>query len=126
MSTSFDELKTISFRDIQNLRLNDGYVSADIAVWLTLERPADVTSGRLFLRYFANTGYREIILDRVVQPIGSPALLSARARIPIELRNTPMTVCLDLNGSAYKLDTVHVQPLLDGTKNTAERTLYAA
>lgn len=126
MSHSFNELQTITFRDIQNLRVSDGYVSADIAVWLKIERPAAVSAGRLFLRYFASTGYREISLDRLIQPLGSPALLSARARLPVELRNTPLTLCVEVNGSTYKVDTVHFSALVDEPKKSSEKTLYAA
>jgi hypothetical protein len=127
MTNSTTELKQFSFRDVSDLKNTGGYISADIAAWINIERPGDITNGRLFIRYFSGTGYRTIELDKLLKPVGSPALLSARASIPAELLQAQLSLCVEINGSSFKVDTVNIKPILEPTAAKAKKgLLYAA
>lgn len=126
MSDSIKELLRINFNDFDNLDTRNKIMSADVAVWVKIEAPSQVKTCRLFLRYFAGTGFREIELDHLNHALGTPALLSARAQLPVELQQMSFSLCVEIEGSDYKVDTVHFLPLRLKQEKTKSQSLYAA
>lgn len=126
MSKTIQELQRINFQDYPDLEVKNQLIAADVAVWVKIEVPSQVTQCRLFLRYFAGTGFREIDLDHLNHALGSPALLSARARLPVELKQMSFSLCVEIAGSDYEVDTVHFLPLREKKLKPKTRPLKAA
>jgi len=128
MTQKTHEIEKINLSKIKNLKVSQGIISLDIAAWVHLEKPHEVIHGKLTLRYFNGLSFKDILVDQLAIPIGSPALLAARACIPAELRNASLNLCLDVAGSDFRVDMVHVRPVLI-EKTSSERrqkSLYAA
>ena len=107
------ELTTFSFRNTPDLKVENGFIFADIAVWVVLDQPKKMSQGRMYLRYFDGTRYKEMDLDRLRPTVAPNALMAARIRLPALLRNETIEVLVDIDGSAFKVDSVHLSAITE-------------
>ena len=108
---TFQTLKTLNLQQTGPLRVVNGHIDVDIAVWLRLETPSLLTSGQLLVRYVDGKSMNTQVLDTLTNPTKESALLSARLKLPIALKNTPVELGVDINGSRFKLDSIHCSPI---------------
>ena len=118
-------IQTFNLSNTKQLQVVNGHFKVDVAVWLFLNSPALVKNGCLVLRYFDGNSYKTKTLDKLLQPSAANTLLSARVSLPAALKNTELELCVSIEGSSFKLDSVHWSPIIDPIK-IAPRTLYAA
>lgn len=120
------ELRTISFKEETKLDTRDGFIKANVAAWLSLDDAGLLQRGRLYLKYFSGMGYKTIELDEIKQPTRAQALLSAQASIPAELKNLQFTVCVDVDGTEFRVDTLFIEPVKLRTPRKRRKSMYAA
>jgi hypothetical protein len=120
------ELKVLNFKETPNLDTSNGLFAVNIATWLQVKHPQQVTHGKLYLKYFAGMGYKTIELDALTPPVTQTALLSTKVKLPIELKGQSFTLCAEVTGSEFRVDTLYVEPQRKAVDNTVNKPLYAA
>lgn len=110
LTTQTKPVKTMDLSTVPNIDINQGTFKVDIAVWLKIEKPAQVIGGKLKLKYTQGNQYKTMLIDKLTYPTSNSALLSGTVSLPGGMRNSNIQFFVEISGSNYKVDHVHCLP----------------